>query len=177
MRDLTNQQFNHLTAIKKVGRTKQGFAIWLCECVCGNTTEVRSSHLRNGNIKSCGCKRMEVIRTCNIKHGESRCPEWYSWQGMKKRCYYTKDKDYHNYGARGIKVCDRWLNSYENFLADMSRRTTPEHTIDRIDCNGNYDPSNCKWSTRKEQAQNQRRRQSKKQQIEILKAKGCDCKI
>lgn len=86
----------------------------------------------------------------------SKTSEYYSWQAMKMRCYYKKHRNYKNYGGRGIVVCDRWLHNFRAFLGDMGYKPTPKHTIDRIDTDGNYEPSNCKWSTQKEQQSNRR---------------------
>lgn len=95
-------------------------------------------------------------------HGETKhingkrvaTPEYRAWQSLKNRCTNPNARDYPYYGGRGIKVCQRWLNSFENFLADMGRRPTPQHSLDRIDPDGDYEPSNCRWATKQEQARN-----------------------
>ena len=122
----------------------------ICRCVCGNVYEGRLCQITNGDRISCGCKRKTHINLDLNKR------EYSSWYNMKERCYTIDNINYKNYGGRGIKVCDRWLNSFENFIEDMGER--PEGTsIDRIDNNGNYEPSNCKWSTQKEQMRNFRK--------------------
>ena len=139
--------------------------IFKCQCECGNIKNVRLLLLRNGDIKSCGCLHREnsKIRTIkrNSKHNDSirydKKSEYNSWAGMKQRCYYEKHINFKHYGGRGIKVCDRWINSYENFILDMGRKPGPEYSIDRINVNGNYEPSNCKWSTSSEQVKNRRK--------------------
>jgi hypothetical protein len=89
-------------------------------------------------------------------HGDKGSPEWIAWQSMKARCYQPRSISFKNYGARGITVCDRWVHSYENFLADMGRRPSVSHSLDRIDPNGNYEPGNCRWATTAQQAVNKR---------------------
>lgn len=128
-----------------------------CRCDCGNLIVVKLNHLRNGNTKSCGCLNDEKrTQPKKIKHYESnhkRTVEYYTWISMKQRCYNSKAKNFKRYGGRGINVCDRWLNSFEYFLEDMGRRPIG-HSIDRINNNSNYEPTNCKWSTVIEQANN-----------------------
>jgi hypothetical protein len=92
-----------------------------------------------------------------LKHGASYWPEYQSWSDMKQRCSNPRHPRFNDWGGRGIKVCDRWRHSFENFLADIGRKPTPEHSIDRIDVNGDYEPTNCRWATASEQMSNQRR--------------------
>ena len=123
---------------------------FVCRCSCGEIIGVMITQLRSGKTKSCGClKRMSRNRT----HGMSRTPTYRSWMKMKERWLCKTNNRYHVYGGRGIKVCDRWLNSFENFFEDMGER--PKKTsIDRIDNDDNYFPKNCRWATTKQQASN-----------------------
>jgi hypothetical protein len=142
-----------LTLIEKAGRTKQSRLLWKCKCECGTEKVVRDNHLKDGSTSSCGCTR-------NIEHGHARCgnysPTYYTWKTMRERCSNSNHVHFKYYGGKGVKVCDRW-NDFENFLADMGAR--PEgRSLNRINNDGDYEKSNCRWATRKEQANNTRRK-------------------
>lgn len=123
-----------------------------CRCDCGNTKYIRLRHLRSGAVLSCGCHRENLRKT----HGGSYTNEYKIWQGMLIRCRNPRFVQYQDYGGRGIRVCERWL-SFENFLADLGKRPSKQHSIERIDNDGNYEPANCKWATKLEQSANSRR--------------------
>lgn len=129
---------------------------WNCICDCGNTKSISQSKLRSGETKSCGCLRSELSSIRVKTHGDYKSKEYNSWRAMIERCYNPKHKYYKNYGGRGISVCDRWRESYKNFLQDMGRAKTVEHSLDRKDNNIGYEPSNCRWATKQEQCDNKR---------------------
>lgn len=142
-------KYGMLTPIRVVGKDKFGLLLYLCECDCGKQKVVRSSQITTGKTVSCGCKRAK-------QNNLSRSITYKSWISAKQRCYNPNNHNYPNYGGRGIEMCERWKNSFIDFINDMGERPSKKHTLDRIDVNGNYEPSNCKWSTPKEQGNNRR---------------------
>lgn len=160
-KDITGQRFGRWTVIRRDGSNKFNKAMWWCKCDCGNEVSVLGKSLRVGDSTSCGCQRKEKFRPSpnnqnGLKHGMHGSPEYITWIHMKARCSNPKDKRYKHYGGRGIKVCDRWVDSFESFFSDMGKRPTSQHSIDRINVNGDYEPSNCRWATPTEQRHNRR---------------------
>jgi hypothetical protein len=124
-----------------------------CRCDCGVEVRVRVAQLVTGKTRSCGCLQREITGARRRTHGKSRTPEHRAWRGMLDRCTLPTHISYPYYGGRGITVCERW-RSFANFLADMGPKPTSKHTLDRINGNGNYEPSNCRWATWSEQNRN-----------------------
>lgn len=149
--DLSGQVFGRLTAVRYVGNRK-----WECVCSCGVIKSVSSDNLKSGQIKSCGCLFRELLVSNNTTHGQSKSPTYKSWAGAKDRCTNLNTPCYPSYGGRGIKMCERWANSFEAFLKDMGPRPSPKHSLDRVDNDGDYEPGNCRWATQDEQSNNRR---------------------
>lgn len=164
--DLTGQRFGKLTVIKfskdvQSGKRKRKY--WLCQCDCGNTKEVRTDGLTSGNVKSCGCLHIEKsYKNLTSKYGFKQKHKtqnkrlYYIWYSMKHRCCNPKDERYSRYGGRGITICNEWLN-FDNFAKwALSNGYENNLSIDRINNNGNYEPSNCRWTNNKQQCRNRR---------------------
>ena len=150
--DLTGQKFGWLTVIK-YAYTKKKAAYWLCKCDCGNETIITANSILSNKTKSCGCLRKDLL----TKHSYSNSNLYTTWANMKQRCYNPKTPEYKYYGERNIKVCKNWLESFTNFYEwAISNGYKEDLSIDRINVNGNYEPSNCRWATPKQQARNTR---------------------
>lgn len=151
--DLTGRRFGRLVAIAVAGR--QGRYIqWRCRCDCGRETTTRTAALTGGTTRSCGCLASEVRSQSNLIHGRKNSREYKVWLNMRQRCLNSKRADWSYYGGRGITICAAW-DSFAQFYSDMGPAPA-EHSLDRIDVNGNYEPDNCRWATNTEQMRNTR---------------------
>jgi hypothetical protein len=130
---------------------------WICLCDCGKESISLARNLRSGSTRSCGCLAAEHSRTLTRTHGMSGTPEYRAWKGAIGRCENRSSPHYQDYGGRGIMVCEQWRHNFEAFFTDVGPRPSPDHSLDRIDNDGNYEPGNCRWATKTEQSSNRRK--------------------
>lgn len=155
LKDRTGMRFGRLVVTEYAGN-----AFWKCKCDCGNEIVVKGAQLDNGHTKSCGCYHRDQVSKAATTHGASKDRLYTVWQGMKGRCYDSSRANYKNYGGRGITICDEWLHDFAAFrdwaMANGYDPDAPHGkcTIDRIDVDGNYEPSNCRWVDMKVQSNN-----------------------
>lgn len=157
VKEMAGLRFGRLIVLEEIGKhiSKGGAEIrnFRCKCDCGKEIERCLKSLHGKSNKSCGCY-MSDFASKRLKHGMSKTSEFYIWAGMKPRCYNPTNKKYHLYGGKGVIVCERWFNSFQNFYDDMGPKPSSKHSLDRINGDGNYDPSNCRWATPIEQGRN-----------------------
>lgn len=160
LKDMTGQRFGRLLVLGVSEKTKSGHAQWLCRCDCGHERSYFGKNLRRGMSRSCGCLARDSWGQSNVRHGHARVgrtsKEYRTWASMVQRCTDPSSTAYKDYGAHGVSVCERWREDFTNFLADMGPAPSSEHTIDRVDSAGNYEPANCRWADLQTQSRNRR---------------------
>lgn len=154
--DLVGKTFGRLKVLVRVSNCADGHSLWKCRCTCGNIKMARGSRLNLGRVSSCGCLTIEALKKANTIHGLRNSKTYKAWLRMMSRCYNPLDSSYKNYGGRGITVCPKWKNSMLKFYRYMGERPSGM-SLDRIDNDGNYEPKNVRWATRKQQNNNTRR--------------------
>lgn len=156
IKDMSGLRVGRLSVVEQSLSDLGGRAQWLCHCSCGSFSVTTGDRLRRRVTLSCGCHAREIKGRATLRHGKSNSPEWVAWRAMKQRCYDPKFRAFPYYGGRGISVCERWRNSFDAFYADMGLKPSSAHSLDRIDVEGNYEVSNCRWATAVEQSANKR---------------------
>ena len=151
--DFSGRTFGKLT-VQKRAPNRKGNTMWTCLCECGKQTDVRPGSLTSGDTTSCGCVAASNAANRLRTHGMTNTPEFSAWYGAIQRCYVPTHKAFARYGGRGIRVCDRWRESFTNFHSDMGYRPSKYHSLDRKNNNGDYTPDNCRWATSFQQNRN-----------------------
>lgn len=162
--DLKGQQFGRLIVLEYSHTDKRGYAMWKCQCNCGNETTVCGRSLRTGHTISCGCLHKERMDIARKSHSKSKTHIYQTWSDMKQRCFNNKNKAFKYYGDRGITVCDEWKDSFEAFydyVSQLPHFGEAGYSLDRINNDGNYEPNNVRWATLSEQNKNKRKRGKK----------------
>lgn len=161
--DMTGKTYNRLTVIERKPNDKQGGAMWLCQCDCGNKLVVSGKNIRNNHTQSCGCLQREQASKAARIHGMTMTRIHNTWKQMRQRCLNPHHRRFEDWGGRGITVCQEWQESFEAFydhVAQLPHFGEKGYSLDRMDNDGNYEPGNVRWATKAEQANNRRKRVS-----------------